>query len=72
VLRNRVRECREAADMTLDDLAGASSVAKTTIKEIERGHGPTPTIQLRLAGALNVKVNELFFWEDPPVEAVAS
>lgn len=70
-LRNRLREQRRAAGMTIEDLADASDVGTTAIKAIEGGHAPTPTVQAKLAAALTVRVEDLFFWSEP-AEAVAS
>lgn len=72
VLKNSLRERRKAAGMSVEDLSVAADVAISTIKEIERGHAPTPSVQLRLASALGCRVEELFFWEDAPPQAVAS
>jgi DNA-binding XRE family transcriptional regulator len=72
-LRNRVRELRKSAGMTIDDLAAVSGVGTTAIKAVEGGHAPTPTVQARLSVALNARVEDVFFWTEPsePVEAAA-
>lgn len=47
-----------------------SGVSRTAIKDIElRGHAPTPTVQAKLAAALTVRVEDLFFWSEPEMQA---
>mgnify|MGYP000864363940 CR=1 FL=1 len=61
MVRILVQEVRIEKNMSLRELAAASSISKTYISEIENGKkNPTLNILCKLAKALNVDVNELF------------
>jgi transcriptional regulator with XRE-family HTH domain len=57
----RVRELREAQLLSLDALAGKSSVSRSMISLIERGESsPTAVVLEKLAAGLNVMLASLF------------
>lgn len=70
ILKNRVRERRESLGMSQDKLASESGVGRTTVKAIERGEAPSGSVMLRLADALDSRVEDLFYSE--PATAMAS
>jgi transcriptional regulator with XRE-family HTH domain len=56
-----VRQLRQEQGLTQDELAEAAELHMTYISDLERGaRSPGLTIQQRLAGALGVKVWQLF------------
>ena len=61
--RNRLREARESAGISMDKLQELSGVAKPTIWGIDKGHWPTETVRVKLANALNVNAGWLFWVE---------
>ena len=63
VLRNRVRERREELGLSQDELAVESEVGRTTVKAVERGEVPSGTVMLKLATALQSRVQDLFYSE---------
>lgn len=58
---NHVKKYRKAAKLTLEQLAELSGVAVSTIDDIEHGAEPHVIVALRIAKALNTKVELL--WE---------
>jgi putative transcriptional regulator len=71
ILRNSLRERRQAVNLSIDELAELAGVGRTTIGAIERdGQIPSGTVQLKLAIALDSTVQDLFWSE--PVQALAS
>lgn len=64
-LGNRVRERRQALGLTQTELARRAGVVRQTVNQVERkpGHQVTTVVCLRLAEALGVNVDELFFEE---------
>ena len=61
----RIKECREAANMTQEQLSAASGVSRTIISGLENGttrHTTTKTL-LNIARALGVTVDQIFFDE---------
>ena len=57
----RVRQLREAADISQEKLAESAQVHRTYISSIERGQQNTSlTVLIRLAGALGVSLEALF------------
>ena len=64
-LNNRLKEVRSQKNLTQEALANAVDVTRQTIIAIEKGKfGPTVTLALSLAQALEVSVEELF-WLEP-------
>lgn len=62
----KIKECREARDMTQEQLSAASGVSRTIISGLENGttrHTTTKTL-LKIARALGVTVDQIFFEED--------
>lgn len=63
-LRSRVREVRQQRGLRQEDLAAAVAVSRQTIIALERdGYSPSTELALRLAGALQAPVEELFWLE---------
>ncbi|MBR1540722.1 MAG: helix-turn-helix domain-containing protein [Clostridia bacterium] len=60
---NRVKEFREEAGLSQEELANMSGVSRNTISLIETAANPNVTykIMYRLANALKKKVGEVFF-----------
>jgi transcriptional regulator with XRE-family HTH domain len=62
-LARRLREAREAAGLTLDELAVQAEVSKTYLWELEKDESgdkkPSAEILLRIANALSVTIGEL-------------
>ena len=59
----RIKELREARNMTQEDLASKSGVSRGTICALENGSARTTTTKtlLKLARALETAVDNLFF-----------
>lgn len=58
----RIREFREALNMTQDDLAKKSGVSRGTISAMENGGKETTTKTLvKIARALGTSVDSIFF-----------
>lgn len=62
----RIKECRKKAKMTQEELALASGVCRTTIYNLENKVKTTTTTTtlMKIAKALGVTVDEIFFDED--------
>ena len=62
-LAKRLREAREAAKMTLDELAAGASISKTYLWELEKDEAgekkPSAEILLRIANALSITLADL-------------
>jgi putative transcriptional regulator len=64
-LANRIRDEREARGWTQAELASRVEVSRKTINTVENGLVVTSTlVALKLAKALNVAVERLFWIED--------
>ena len=64
-LRNMLREAREARGWTQAELAAAIGVSRKTINTVENGvFIPSTVVALKLAAALNTKVEKLFVLVD--------
>lgn len=61
MLTNRVKEYRIKAGLTQDQLATLAQTTRQTVIAIEKGRTPTVPMMLRLAEALKVGPDELFF-----------
>ena len=59
----RIKEEREANNMTQEELAERSGVSRTTISALENGTERNTTTQtlLKIAKALNTNIDKLFF-----------
>ena len=61
-LGNRLREAREAKGWTQAELAGRIGVSRKTVNTVENGvFVPSTVVALKLAGALECRVEDLFF-----------
>ncbi|MBQ9614002.1 MAG: helix-turn-helix transcriptional regulator [Lachnospiraceae bacterium] len=58
----RIKECREEAGMSQEELAKKSGVSRTIISGLESGSITTTTTKtlLRIAEALGLKVSDIF------------
>jgi len=64
---NRVRKLREERGLTQGALAEAALIARQSLGAIESGKSdPSVSVALRIAGALEVPVEELFGGSEPP------
>jgi putative transcriptional regulator len=62
VLRNRLKDARTRLGLTQAELAERISVSRKTINTVENGvFTPSTILALRLAKALRVKVEDLFY-----------
>ncbi|HHH82689.1 MAG TPA: transcriptional regulator [Chloroflexi bacterium] len=63
-LQNRVRTARQAHGLTQEALARVTGVTRQTIIALEKGgYTPSVTLALRLADALEMTVEQLFWLE---------
>lgn len=66
-MHNRVRQVRQAAQLTQQALALRVGVTRQSIIAIEQGkYGPSVRLALELAAALRVHVEDLFGLEETP------
>lgn len=64
-LANRIKAERDKAELTQAALAELVGVSRKTINTVENGvFTPSATLAIKLAQALNVPVEELFWIED--------
>ena len=64
-LSNRLRIARAERDLSQEQLARAAGVSRQTISSIEKGqYGPSALLAFRLARALGVRVDGLFWIQD--------
>ncbi len=65
-LKNQIRRLRfENGDMTQQQLADKAGVTRQTIIAIEAGkYSPSLTLAFEIAKAFNVKIEEVFQYED--------
>ena len=64
-LSNRLRVARAERDLSQEQLARAAGVSRQTISSIENGqYGPSALLAFRLARALGVRVDGLFWIQD--------
>lgn len=65
VLRNRLKECRAALNVTQQQLGQLAGVSRQTISLIERGdYSPSVTLALTLARICRVRVEDIFILEE--------
>lgn len=59
----KIKEYREAVNMTQEELSTASGVSRGTISALENGSERTTTMKtlLKIARALGVTVDQIFF-----------
>lgn len=63
-LANRLKDLRAEAGLTQADLAERVGVTRKTVNTVENGvFTPSATLAIKLAQALNVPVEELFWIE---------
>lgn len=62
-MKMRIKELREAAGMTQENLAEKAGVSRGTIVRLEKGSAETTTTETlsKIADALGRKVSEIFF-----------
>jgi putative transcriptional regulator len=64
-LGNRLKDLRAGAGLTQAELADRVGVSRKTINTVENGvFTPSTTLALKLARALKVSVEKLFFLQD--------
>ncbi len=61
-METKIREYREKEDMTQEELSEKSGISRTTISNLENGklESTTNTIMLKIAEALNCKIQDIF------------
>lgn len=60
----RLKQCRTAAGLTQAELAERVGVSRKTINTVENGvFVPSTLLALKLAAALNTRVEDIFFLE---------
>lgn len=65
VFKTRVKEARQGAGLSQEELARLVGVSRNTISSIETGQfNPTARLALILCIALNKKFEELFYFEN--------
>lgn len=64
-MKNKVKEYREKAEMTQEQLAEESGVSRNTISSLETGTNTNVTYEImqKISKALNKKVATIFFNE---------
>lgn len=68
-MKNRVKEARQAKNLTQEVLANQLSVSRQTIISIESNrYVPSTLLSLKIARILEKKVEELFLLEDNDFE----
>lgn len=60
MVENRIKQYRQAAGLTLAQLAELSGIPVSTINDIERGAEPRVVTAINLAKALKVSVEKLW------------
>jgi len=64
-MKNNIREFREVHGLRQEDLAERTGVSRQTVISIEKGnYNPSIMLALKLARALDVRVEELFMLEE--------
>jgi putative transcriptional regulator len=68
-MNTRIKEYRARLALTQDDLAKIVGVRRETIVFLEQGkYNPSLKLAHDVARTLNVKIDDLFFFEDDPPE----
>jgi putative transcriptional regulator len=64
-MNNRLREMRENAGITQEELASHAGVSRQTIISIEKGkYNPSITLAYRLSKLFNMSIEELFLLDE--------
>ncbi|MGE5397444.1 MAG: helix-turn-helix transcriptional regulator [Chitinophagales bacterium] len=64
-MENRLRELREAAGMTQEDLAAKVAVSRQTIISLEKGkYNPSIVLAYELARVFSLAIEEVFIFRD--------
>ena len=64
-MKNTLKVQRAIHDLTQEDLAEKAGVTRQTINSIEKQkYDPSLKLAFKLAKLFNVKVDEIFFYED--------
>ncbi len=72
-VENRLRDWRESAGLTLEEVAGLTGLSRSELSRVERGvRGIAPLTRVRVARALGVPLAELFPPPKDPTEVRAS
>jgi putative transcriptional regulator len=65
ILKNHIRETRKSLKLSQEELAKRCGVTRQTINAIENDkYDPTLALAFKLAKNLNVKIDELFTFEE--------
>ncbi len=63
-MRNRIKQLRKEAGLRQEDLARLAGVSRQTIIAIENNkYDPSLELAMKIAGLLNLYVEEIFFLE---------
>ena len=63
-LKNRLKEYRARINVNQSDFGNMVGVSRQTISQIERGdYSPSVTLALKIAQALDAKVEDIFIYE---------
>jgi len=64
-LRNRLKEHRARINVNQSEFGSIVGVSRQTISQIERGdYSPSVTLALKIAKALDTKVEDIFSYEE--------
>lgn len=64
-LKNRLKEYRARINVNQSDFGNMVGVSRQTISQIERGdYSPSVTLALKIAQALDAKVEDIFIYEE--------
>ena len=64
-MKNRLKELREKASMTQEDLAIRAQVSRQTIISLEKGkYNPSITLAYKLACIFSLSIEELFLLKE--------
>mgnify|MGYP000909921773 CR=1 FL=1 len=65
-MKNRLKDLRNERNWTQSDLAEKVGVSRQTINAIEKGKfDPSLPLAFRLARLFNLKIEEIFFFDEP-------
>ncbi|CFX80469.1 Cro/C1-type helix-turn-helix domain [Syntrophomonas zehnderi OL-4] len=64
-MQNRLRELREQHELTQEDLAVLVGTSRQTIISLEKGkYNPSILLAYKLARAFNLKIEEVFIFDE--------